>query len=328
MSTLTYRTPELPWANNKQEVLFRNILLVFLAAILVLGVVVPNISLPEIKREKLEKLPPQLAKVIKRKKDKPKPKPIVKAKVKEKIIEKKVEPIKEIVKPKPKVIAKAKAKPKPKPKQLVKKKHTPQQRKAAKAKAKKLIANFASDLADMQSMVDMSTLGMDSSVLNNAGMAETSVGTVIDQAAVSRVGGVDESQLTRATGAEQLAEASRSVTEVKALPKEALASTAVPDKKLAGMSRTQMQLRRVFERNQSRFDRIYRKALRSNPALEGTVIFGITIASSGEVSDCLIKSSDLQDAKVERRMTSTCKMLAFDEAVKEDVFEMPLTFAP
>ncbi len=328
MSTLTYRTPELPWANNKQGELFRNILLIFLTVTLVLGVAVPNISLPEIKREKLEKLPPQLAKVIKRKKEKPKPKPIVKAKIKEKKIEKKVEVKKEVVKPKPKVVAKVRPKPKPKPKAVVKKKHTPEQRKAAKAKAKKLIANFASDLADMQSMVDMSTLSVDSSVLNNAGMAATSVGTVIDQAAVSRVSGVDESQLTRATGAEQLAVASRSVTEVKALPKEALASAAVPDQKLAGMARTQMQIRRVFERNQSRFNRIYRKALRSNPALEGTVILDVTIASSGEVSDCIVKSSDLQDAKVERRMTSTCKMLAFDEAVKEDVFEMPLTFAP
>ena len=330
MSTLNYRTPELPWANNKQGELFRNILLMFLAVTLVLGVAVPNITLPEIKREKLEKLPPQLAKVIKRKKEKPKPKPVVKAKVQEKKIEKKVEVKKEIVKPKPKpkVIAKARPKPKPKPKTVAKKKHTPEQRKAAKAKAKKMIANFANDLADMQSMVDMSSLGMDNSLLNNAGMAETSVGTVIDQTAVNRVGGVDESQLTRATGAEQLASASRSVTEVKALPKEALASADVPDQKLAGMARTQMQIRRVFERNQSRFNRIYRKALRSNPALEGTVILDITIASSGEVSDCIIKSSDLQDAKVERRMTSTCKMLAFDEAVKEDVFEMPLTFAP
>jgi hypothetical protein len=329
MSALTYRTPELPWSNNKQGELFRNILIVFLTATLVLGVVVPNISLPEIKREKLEKLPPQLAKVIKRKKEKPKPKPIVKPKVQEKKIEKKIEPKKDVVKPKPKVVkAKPKPKPKPKPKQVAKKKHTPEQRKAAKAKAKKLIANFADDLADMQSMVDMSTLGMDSSALNNAGMAATSVGSVIDQAAVSRVSGVDESQLTRATGAEQLAQANKTSTEVKALPKEALADTAAPDKKLAGMSRTQMQLRRVFERNQSRFDRIYRKALRSNPALEGTVMLGITIASNGEVSDCIVKSSDLQDSKVERRMVSTCKMLAFDEAVKEDTFEMPLTFAP
>ena len=330
MSTLTYRTPELPWSNNKQGELFRNILLVFLTATLVLGVVVPNISLPEIKREKLEKLPPQLAKVIKRKKEKPKPKPVVKPKVQEKKIEKKIEPKKDVIKPKPKVVVKAKPKPKPKPKpkQVAKKKHTPEQRKAAKAKAKKLIANFADDLADMQSMVDMSTLAGDNSALSNAGMAATSVGSVIDQAAVSRVGGVDESQLTRATGAEQLAQANKTSTKVKALPKEALADAAVQDKKLAGMSRTQMQLRRVFERNQSRFDRIYRKALRSNPALEGTVMLGITIASNGEVSDCIVKSSDLQDSKVERRMVSTCKMLAFDESVKEDTFEMPLTFAP
>ena len=328
MSSLTYRTPELPWANNKQGELFRNILLAFLTVTLVLGVLVPNINLPEIKREKLEKLPPQLAKVIKRKKEKPKPKPIIKARVPEKKIEKKIEPKKEVVKNKPKPKVVAKLKPKPKPKVAYKKKHTPEQRKVAKAKAKKLIANFADDLADMQSMLDMSSLAVDSSVLNNAGMAVTSVGSVVDQAAVNRVGGVDESQLTRATGSEQLAVASRSVTEVKALPKEALAASSVANTTLSGMARSQMQLRRVFERNQSRFDRIYRKALRSNPVLEGTVMLGITIATSGEVSDCVVKSSDLQAPKVERRMISTCKMLVFNKASKEDKFEMPLAFAP
>ncbi len=328
MSTLTYRTPELPWTNNKQGELFRNILLAFLVLTLVLGVLVPNITLPEIKREKLEKVPPQLAKVIKRKKEKPKPKPVVKAKVQEKKIEKKIEPIKKEViknkpKPKPKVIAKPK--PKPKPKKVVKKKHTAEQKKAAKAKAKKMIASFANDLADMQSMVDMSSLAVDSSVLNNAGMAATEVGSVIDQAAVGRVSGVDETQLTRATGAEQLAVASRNVTEVKALPKEALASAQV-DAPVAGMSRTQMQIRRVFEQNKARFDRIYRKALRSNPALEGTVTLGVTVAESGEVSSCKVKSSDLQDNKVEKRIALTCKMLAFDPAASKDIFEYPLAF--
>jgi len=330
MSTLTYRTPELPWTNNKQGELFRNILLAFLVLTLVLGVLVPNITLPEIKREKLEKVPPQLAKVIKRKKEKPKPKPVVKAKVQEKKIEKKIEPIKKEAiknkpKPKPKVIAKAKPKPKPKPKKVLKKKHTPEQRKVAKAKAKKMIASFADDLADMQSMVDMSSLAVDSSVLNNAGMAATEVGSVIDQAAVNRVSGVDETQLTRATGAEQLAVASRNVTEVKSLPKEALASAKV-EAPVAGMSRTQMQIRRVFEQNKARFDRIYRKALRSNPALEGTITLGVTVAESGEVSSCKVKSSDLQDNKVEKRIALTCKMLAFDPAASKDIFEYPLAF--
>ena len=331
MSSLTFRSTELPWSDSKQEHLFNKVLIALLMLTLILGIAVPNITLPELKRENLEKLPPQLAKVIKRKKEAPKPKPVPKVEKKiEKPVEKKVEPKKvEAVKakPKPKPVVVAKPKPKPKPKPVAKTERTPERIKAAKEKAKKLISNFSNDLADMQNMVDMSTLAVDSSVLTNAGAAATVVGTVVDQAAVDRVGGIDETQLTRATGAEQLATAQRDTTEVKAVTKDELVD-AIADTKVAGMSRTQMQIRRVFEQNKSRFDRIYRKALRSNPVLQGTVTLGIEVAASGEVSDCNVKSSDLEDAKVIKRITMTCKMLAFDAASKEDKFEYPLTFAP
>ncbi|MGB3666334.1 MAG: AgmX/PglI C-terminal domain-containing protein [Bermanella sp.] len=328
MSSLTFRSSQLPWSDNKQEHLFNKVLLVLLLLTLVLGVIVPNITLPELKRENLEKLPPQLAKVIKRKKEAPKPKPVPKVEKKvEKPVEKKLEPKKvEAVKPKPKPVA-AKPKPKPKPKVVAKKERTPERVKAAKEKAKKLISNFSSDLADMQNMVDMSALTSDSSALSNAGSAATVVGTVVDQAAVDRVGGIDETQLTRATGAEQLATAQRDTTQVEAVAKEALVDQ-VADTKVAGMSRTQMQIRRVFEQNKSRFDRIYRKALRSNPILEGTVTLGIEVAASGEVNNCNVKSSDLDDARVIKRITMTCKMLAFDAASETDKFDYPLTFAP
>lgn len=331
MSSLTFRSTELPWSDSKQEHLFKKVLIALLMLTLVLGIAVPNITLPELKRENLEKLPPQLAKVIKRKKETPKPKPVPKVEKKiEKPVEKKVEPKKvEAVKakPKPKPVVAAKPKPKPKPKPVAKKERTPERIKAAKEKAQKLISNFSNDLADMQNMVDMSTLAVDSSVLSNAGAAATVVGSVVDQAAVDRVGGIDETQLTRATGVEQLATAQRDTTQVKAVAKEELVD-AVVDTKVAGMSRTQMQIRRVFEQNKSRFDRIYRKALRSNPVLQGTVTLGIEVAASGEVNDCNVKSSDLDDAKVIKRITMTCKRLAFDAASKEDKFEYPLTFAP
>lgn len=329
MSSLTFRSPELPWSNSKQEHLFNKVLVILLILMLIIGIVIPNITLPELKRENLEKLPPQLAKVIKRKKETPKPKPVPKVEKKvEKPVEKKAEPKKvEPVKAKPKMVAVAKPKPKPKPKVVSKKERTPERVKAAKEKAKKLISNFSNELADMKNMVDMSTLAVDSSALTNAGAAATVVGSVVDQAAVDRIGGIDETQLTRATGAEQLATAQRDTTKVKDVAKEALVEN-VPDQKVAGMTRTQMQIRRVFEQNKSRFDRIYRKALRSNPILQGTVTLGIEVAASGDVNDCSVKSSDLDDVEVIKRITMTCKRLAFDAASKTDTFEYPLTFAP
>jgi protein TonB len=329
MSSLTYRSPQLPWADNKQEHLFKIILLGFLVLTLIMGIIVPNINLPNIEREKLEKVPAQLANVIKRKKEAPKPKLKPKPKVIEKKIEKKPEVKKEAVKaqpkPKPKV-AKAKPKPKPRPQRVVKKERTSDRIKAAKAKAEALIANISNDLEDMQGMLDMSSLSVDSASLSNDGSITTDTGSVIDQSAVARIDGINESGLTRATGAENLKVADRDTTKVQELAKNVM--SAPQDKKLAGMSRSQMQINRVFERNLSRFTRIYKKALRSNPALEGTVTLGVTISASGDVSSCKVNASDLQDKGVEKRMIMTCKKLSFDTSKSEDRFEFPLTFAP
>ena len=326
MSSITYRTPELPWAEGKQEHLFKVILLSFLIITLALGVLVPNISLPEIKREHAEKLPPQLAKVLKRKKEAPKPKPKPVPKVQEKIIEKKPEVKKVEVKPKPVPKLVAKPKPKPKPKKVVKAERTPERIKAAKEKAKKLISSFSSDLADMQSMVDMSTLAVDSSLLTTAGASATAVGSVVDQAAVDRVGGIDESQLTRATGAEQLAVADRSTTTVKELPSDAMVKPK--DTKIAGLSRTQMQIGRVFEQNKSRYDRIYRKALRTDPTLQGSVAFDITMSKAGDVTACDVSSQEFVDTKALKRMASTCKMQSFTASSASDRLEYQMAFFP
>ena len=67
MATSIIRPPELPW-NDADQNAFRIILVIFLSIVLVVGFIVPKISLPEIERTELEKVPPALAKVIKRKK--------------------------------------------------------------------------------------------------------------------------------------------------------------------------------------------------------------------------------------------------------------------
>jgi hypothetical protein len=209
---------------------------------------------------------------------------------------------------------------------VAKKERTPERIQAAKEKAKKLISNFSNDLADMQGMLDMSTLTADSSLLTTAGASETSVGSVVDQAAVDRVGGIDESQLTRATGADQLAAADRNTTKVKELPKDVMVEPK--DTKVAGLSRTQMQIGRVFEQNKSRYNRIYRKALRTDPTLQGSVAFDISISKNGDVTACTVSSQEFMDKKALKRMASTCKMQSFTAASASDRLEYQMAFFP
>lgn len=327
MSTIAYRTPELPWAEGKSESLFNKILILGLIVTLALGILIPNITLPEIKREKAEKLPPQLAKVIKRKKEAPKPKPKPVPKVQEKKIEKKPEPKKQEAKPKPAPKKVAKPKPKPKPKKVTKKERTPERIEAAKKKAQSLISEFSNNLADMQDMVDMSALTMDSGALTNAGAAATDVGSVVDQNAVGRVAGVDEAGLTRETGADQLATADRDTTKVKDLPKEALASSG-SDQMIAGSSRSEMQVRRVFEQSTSKFNRIFKRALRSDPTLQGSVDFNLTVSADGQVTGCKAVSSEFADKKALKKMESLCKRMTFPSGKSEDKISLPIAFYP
>ena len=329
MSTIAYRTPELPWAEGKSESLFNKILILGLIVTLALGILIPNITLPEIKREKAEKLPPQLAKVIKRKKEAPKPKPKPVPKVQEKKVEKKPEPKKQEAKPKPapKKVVKPKPKPKPKPKTVTKRERTPERIADAKKKAKGLISEFSSNLDDMKSFMSELSLDVDSSSLSNAGSAATAVGSVVDESAVGRVAGVDESTLTRATGAENLAVADRDTTKVKELPKDTMgASTA--DQAIAGSSRTEMQVRRVFEQSTSKFNRIFKRALRSDPTLQGSVDFNLTVSADGQVTGCDVVSSEFADKKALKKMESLCKRMTFPSGKSEDKISLPIAFYP
>jgi outer membrane biosynthesis protein TonB len=313
MSTLTRNAPELPW-NDSDHKNFRIILVAFLAIVLAASFVIPKISLPEIKRTELEKVPPFLAKVIKRKKlEKPKVKP--KPKPAEKKLEKKPEPKKVEEKPKPK----PKPKQKPKPKKEVPKK----KRIAAKETAKKAFGSDAlAALSSIQSSVPIAALNTSSKGLSNNGSKATNVGSVVDRDAASRgSGGVSVAALTTATVGQDLS--ARDVTSVE------LSSEDIEIEE-TGRSRSQEELRLVFEQHKSSFDRLYRKALRKNAALEGSVTLKLEILPSGKVSSCKVSNSELKDTKLEKRLASRCRLIGFANKANIDiaVVEFPIRFIP
>jgi TonB family protein len=94
-------------------------------------------------------------------------------------------------------------------------------------------------------------------------------------------------------------------------------------------SRTREEVELVFDRNKSAIYSIYARALRDNPALAGKVVLEVTIAPSGEVTECRIVSSDLGDAELERKLVARVKMFRFEA---RDVAPMtttkPIEFFP
>lgn len=313
MSTLSMSSPELPWNDSDQNI-FRFILAAFLIVVFAVGFVIPSISLPEIKRTELEKVPPSLAKVIKRKKlEKPKVKP----KPKPKPVEKKLEE-----KPKPKKVEE-KPKPKPKPRPRPKKDVPKEKRAEAQESAKKAFGNDAlAALSSIQGSIPIAALNTSSKGLSNSGNKATNVGSVIDRDAASRgSGGVSIAALTTATVGENLS--ARDVTSVE-LSNDEVAVEEV------GRNRSKEELRLVFEQHKSSFDRLYRKALRSNGALEGSVTLKLEIQPSGKVSRCTVTNSELKDKKLHKRLVSRCRLIAFEKRSSINITEVefPIRFIP
>lgn len=94
-------------------------------------------------------------------------------------------------------------------------------------------------------------------------------------------------------------------------------------------SRTREEVELVFDRNKSAIHALYSRALRDKPTLQGKVVLEVTIAPSGEVTDCRILSSELDDPDLERKLVARVRMFRFEE---RDVATMtttkPIEFFP
>lgn len=85
----------------------------------------------------------------------------------------------------------------------------------------------------------------------------------------------------------------------------------------------------VFDKNKSAIYALYSQSLRENPALQGKVVLELTIAPSGEVTDCKVISSELGDAELERKLVARVRLFRFED---RDVAVMtttkPIEFFP
>lgn len=94
-------------------------------------------------------------------------------------------------------------------------------------------------------------------------------------------------------------------------------------------SRSQEEIELVFDRNKAAIYALYNRALRDNPALLGKVVFELTIAPWGEVTDCRIVSSELKDAELERKLIARIRMFRFaDKDVEAMTTTKPIEFFP
>ena len=291
----------------------------------VMAVYVTWVDLPEQEREELEALPPQLAKVMLKKKEPPKPvlkkkeKPVVPEKVKKETVAKKEPPKK---KPKP-VIAK---KPRPETK-----KAKPEEIAKARAKAKKTgLLAMSSQLSKLSAIADSVKLDTPKTITAKpiARKQTDQLASRVAQAS-SRSTGVDESKFN--TESAKLEIAAYSGVEVEAA--EQIADVVAEEqaaKELFLAQRTSEELRRVMDANKSVINSIYNRALRKKPSLQGTLTSRLVIEENGVVSSCDVVDSTLNEPRLESKICNRLRLVDFGAkpGVEKFTFNYPIELLP
>ncbi len=94
-------------------------------------------------------------------------------------------------------------------------------------------------------------------------------------------------------------------------------------------ARTQEEIELVFDRNKAALYAIYSRALRERPELQGKLVVQLTITPAGEVTECHVVSSELDDQDLERKLVARIRMFRFEA---RDVTTMtaakPIEFFP
>ncbi len=288
-------------SSSAQDKSFNKILAILLLGYLVVAVVVPFIEQVKIPREIKERPSAQLAKIMLKEKQLPLPKK-VKPKVKK--------PIK-------KVKAKTKNKKKTKPKEKLKQPTPVNKSELAKTKAHSSgLATMKDELFAMREAFTVTPVA--STKLNNSKSKATTIKRKLLAAATNK----QSSQLTQAQLSKTVASdaiSTKNTEQIRLGKEEILADNNVlaandNDAKSSLAQRSEMSLRRTLESHKARLYALYNRALRKDPLLKGKVLFAIEIQPNGNISHVSIKSSALNNAKLERQLIVILRRIKFPVA--------------
>lgn len=319
-ATLVMTAPQTPWTSNAaDERRFRIISTVCIILALLLGVVLNLLHVPPPPVREAAVVPPHLAQVIMERKQieipkvEPPPAPEL-----PKLEEKKPEPeapAKEKPAPKPE------AKPEPQPAPPVPAVAEQPQAKVEAAR-KKAAASGVLAMSDMLADLRESAPATTSSankpaqeLITSGSKAQTFESRALTGKASKGSGGIDTSKFGRSTGSgadlggRQVASVSSEIANQEASGGSAASASKTKGERSSG--RSEDEIARTMQANYNAIYAIYQRALRTNPALQGKVVFKIVIDPSGAVTECSIVSSELGDADLERKLTLKIKSINF-----------------
>ncbi len=301
-----YRVFDLPWTPSEdEERRFRRVIGAALGLFIGFGIVIP--LLPE--RPRTETVAPAVPeRVVEFLLERPKPKPVPK--------------VEQPPPPKPVVLPEVERRV---PAPVAKVEPRPDPRKKAAASGLLALSDHLAELRDL----DVESK-VQAQPLNNGAGEKTRVDRALLTARAGEgSGGIAVSKASSGFGGGSTGLKGHATARVASTVDAAPAVEAQRTGSSSKASRTREEVELVFDRNKSAIYAIYSRALRDNPALQGKVVLEVSIAPSGEVTDCRIVSSELGDAELERKLVARVKMFRFEaKEVAPMTTTKPIEFFP
>jgi TonB family protein len=274
-----YRRFELAWEPEPEAVeRLRRYLLWALGILLVLGIGLPFIHLAPDVQAPQDVVPPRLAQLMVENKPKPPPpKPIEKPEVK---------PL-PVVKPVPQVDVR---------------------KKVEQSKEMKTIKD---QLADLRDVVDTTALSKARDVNAAPGQENRADRSMITAKAGTGSAGITNAGVSHGFGPGAGALGNNVTGKVTSGIAAASKGTSTGSSNGKG-GRSDEEIELVFDKNKGALYALYSRALRERADLQGKLVLELTIAPSGDVSDCRVVSSELNDPELEAKIVARVKLFHFE----------------
>ncbi|MCK4864391.1 MAG: TonB family protein [Gammaproteobacteria bacterium] len=309
MTAVSYSNLALGWTpENKQDNYFNRLSIFVVFTAVIFGYVMSLVNVPKEERKARTVVPERVAKFI-------------------------------LQKEKPKII---KIKPKPKPKQLAKvikrvKKKTKidkplnkiQKKARKKAESSGLLAlsNELSDLMDTSSINAM--VGKRVKRSSAAFKMATVNKSVLTKNASKGSGGVSKDKYITSVSKTVLTQTEKVAFRQSLALNGSFKGKNHKTTRRGDNVRSEEDVIFVMDKNKSKLHSLYRRARRSHPGLKGKIVLEITIAPSGKVLKVRIKSSELNDPKLESRLVARIKRFDFGSySVQKVTVTFPIEFLP
>lgn len=307
---------------SEQDKKFTLILVALFSLYFIIALIVPFLEQVEIPRAVKEQVPVQLARIMLKEKQLSLPEKLKEKIVEEKPIEEKPEELKE---------KKVKDEPIKPPVAIPVPLSVEQRRKLAKKKAKTSgLAAMKDELFAMREAFDVVPAAK--TTLSKEKSSEAKVKRKLLAGDVNKQStALNAAKTSQVVNSDELS--TRDTKHIRLSEDEVLASTDVLVKEsLAAANsgqRSEISLRRTLEAHKSRLYARYNRALRKDPFLQGKVLFEIEIQPSGKISKVNIKSSELNNAKLERQLLVILRSITFpNEEVSVMVTVWAIDFLP